>query len=64
VPENQRLSIAQISEKFTAQGYTVRKVELDDGVYEVYAIDKNGMHLEAKVDPATGQIISDRYDDH
>lgn len=63
VPRDQWLSVAQIAEKFAAQGYDVRKVEADDGLYEVYAIDKNGMRLEVYVHPATGEIVRG-YDDH
>lgn len=57
VPRAEWLSAAQITEKLAAQGYEVRKIEAEDGVYEVKAIDKNGARLEAYVHPATGEIV-------
>ncbi|NBN62938.1 PepSY domain-containing protein [Microvirga tunisiensis] len=63
VPKDQWLSVEQIAAKFKADGYDVRKVEIDDGVYEVYAIDAKGMRLEAHVHPATGEILKSGQDD-
>lgn len=57
VPRAEWLSVAQITEKLAAQGYEVRKIEAEDGVYEVKAMDKNGARLEAYVHPATGEIL-------
>lgn len=53
----QQLSIKDVTAKVTEMGYDVRKVERDDGCYEVYAIDKNGARLELKMHPVTGQIV-------
>ena len=36
---------AQITEKLTAEGYDVRKIEIEDGEIEVYAL-KDGQRLE------------------
>ncbi len=36
---------AQITEKMTAEGYDVRKIEMEDGEIEVYAV-KDGQRLE------------------
>ena len=57
VPPEQRMSIAQVTEKLTGQGYEVRKIESDDGVYEAYVIDQSGARLEVYVHPATGEIL-------
>jgi len=57
VPRDQWLSIAQVAEKLAGQGYQVRQIEADDGVYEVYAIDGNGARFEAYVHPATGEVL-------
>lgn len=57
-------SIAEIVTKLERQGYQVRGIELDDGVYEVKAIDSKGMRVEADFDPATGNTVRDwRQDD-
>jgi hypothetical protein len=57
VPRDQWLTIPQITEKFTAQGYDVRQVKVEKGGYEVYAIGKDGNRLEVYVHPATGEIL-------
>ncbi|WP_407493114.1 PepSY domain-containing protein [Pseudooceanicola sp. MF1-13] len=40
---------AQITEKLTAQGYDVRKIDAEDGMIEVYAL-KDGQRLELYLD--------------
>jgi hypothetical protein len=63
VPREQWLSIGQITDKLTAQGYQVRKVKAEDNGYEVDAVDKNGMRLEADIHPVTGEILKSEDDD-
>lgn len=62
VPADQWLSPAQTVEKLTAQGYRVREIEADDGVYEVELIDRNGVRIEVDVHPATGEFLPDHDD--
>lgn len=62
-PREQWLSIAQITEKFTSQGYDVRGVKVEKGGYEVYAIDKDGKRLETYVHPVSGEILKSEMDD-
>lgn len=62
VPREQWMSIAQVSEQLANQGYKVRKIEADDGVYEVDVTDRNGVRLEVYVHPATGALLG-REDD-
>lgn len=57
VPRDKWLTVMQITEKFTAQGYDVRQVKVEKGAYEVYAIAKDGKRLEVLVHPATGEIL-------
>lgn len=40
---------AQITEKLRAEGYEVRKIEMEDGMIEVYAL-KNGVRYELYLD--------------
>ena len=53
----EQLSVQAISEKATGMGYDVRKVERDDGCYEIYAIDKKGARVEIYMNPVTGAIL-------
>lgn len=62
-PRDQWKSVAQITESFVARGFEVRKVKIEDGVYEVYAIDKDGKRIEAYVHPVTGEILKQGVDD-
>lgn len=62
-PAGNWMSIGAIADQFTQKGYAVRGVEVDDGRYEVEAIDSNGMMIEAYVDPVTGRILRQERDD-
>lgn len=62
VPRGEWLSVAQVTEKLQAQGYTVREIESDDGAYEVELTSKDGLRIETHVHPATGEIMNG-YDD-
>lgn len=62
VPANEWLSPAEVIEKLSSQGYTVREIEADDGVYEVEMTDKNGVRIESHVHPATAKFLHG-YDD-
>lgn len=63
VSREQWLPITEIIEQFTTMGYQVRGIEDDDGVYEVEAIDPNGLWVKAHVDPVSGEILRERSDD-
>ncbi len=45
-----------IAHSLKAQGYKVRKVEVEDGCYEVYAM-KDGRKYEIYVNPTTGTVV-------
>ena len=63
VPRTQWLSVSEIAEKFEAMGYQIHEIEVEDGVYEIEAVDKNGMRVEAYVHPATGDVLEEKADD-
>lgn len=46
-------SEAELIEKITAEGWTVRKVKEDGGCYEVYGRDPQDRRVEAYFDPLT-----------
>lgn len=55
-----REAVQQMAEK---QGWTVRRIKIDDGCYEIDGLDAQGRTVEATVDPATLTIISLEYED-
>jgi len=59
-PEAERLSVDQITQKLKEQGYTVRKIEVSHGCYEVKGTDAKGARVEMYIDPATAEIIGRR----
>jgi hypothetical protein len=46
-----------IKGKLSALGYEIRKIEAENGCYEVKATDKNGAKVELYVHPVTGEVI-------
>ena len=51
----------QIQQKLTAEGYEVRKIKSEDGLYEAYAI-KDGQKFEVYLD-ANLNIVRTKIDD-
>ncbi|WP_041320232.1 PepSY domain-containing protein [Hyphomicrobium denitrificans] len=62
IPVEKWLSTSDVTQKLTAQGYNVTKIEADDGVYEFDALDANGVRIEGHANPATGEVLTG-YDD-
>ncbi len=44
-------------------GWTVRRIKIDDGCYEIDGRDANGRLIEVTVHPSTLQIIELEYED-
>lgn len=55
-----RAAVQQMAE---AQGWTVRRIKIDDGCYEVDASDAEGHAIEVKVDPSTLAIMEFEFED-
>ena len=55
--DGQQLSIQDITAKAEELGYKVRKVEREDGCFEVYAVGKDGARIELYMDPVTGAVV-------
>lgn len=53
------MTVAQITDKYTAAGYQVRNIKTEDNGYELYAIDRDGNRIEVYLDPRTGEITGD-----
>jgi hypothetical protein len=62
-PKDQWKSEDAIKTTATDMGYTVRRVKVEDGCYEVYGIDKDGNKVEALFDPVSGNMVSDKDSD-
>ncbi len=52
----------EITKSLEAQGYTVRKVETEDGYLEAYAL-RDGERYEIYVDSQTGKVVKIEADD-
>ena len=62
------MSVDQITQKLTGEGYKVRRVKVEDGAYEVYALDANGKivrfgALMIDDDGKVEKLIEGRYKD-
>lgn len=55
-----RDAVAQLAE---ANGWTVRRIKIDDGCYEVDGRDAEGHLIEVKLDPATLRVVEFEYED-
>ncbi len=63
-PRAEWMSISALSQKLEAQGYTIREIDTEYGLYEVEMFDANGMRVEAYLHPVTGEPVRRRgYDD-
>ena len=47
----------------TENSWTVRRIKIDDGCYEINGSDAQGRSIEVTVHPATLQVIEVEYDD-
>jgi len=57
------MSVQQVTDMLTSQGYTVRDVEIDDGLFEIEARDRDGKWIEAKIHPVSGEVLHKKLDD-
>lgn len=53
-----REAVARLAEQ---NGWTVRRIKIDDGCYEIDGNDAAGRRVEVKVHPATLQVIEIEY---
>lgn len=55
-----RESVARLAQD---NGWTVRRIKIDDGCYEIKGSDANGRRIEVTVDPGTLRVIEVEYKD-
>ncbi|MBO6882497.1 MAG: PepSY domain-containing protein [Marivita sp.] len=53
--------VTEITNKLTAEGYEVRKIDMEDGMIEAYVL-KNGQRYELYLDAALN-VVSTKIDD-
>jgi hypothetical protein len=56
------LSLSDIESRLTAEGITIREIELRDAVVEVEGRDAQGREVELLVDRRNGEILSRKLD--
>ncbi len=57
VPMAQWQSRRAVEQMASERGWTVRRIKVDDGCYEIRGQDENGRDIEVKVDPASLAIV-------
>lgn len=53
-----REAVQQLAQQ---NGWTVRRITIDDGCYEIDGVAADGRRVEAKVDPATLELLKTEY---
>ena len=56
-PEENWKPQAELEKILTEKGWTVRRIKVDGGCYEVYAIDASGEKVEAYFHPLTLEAV-------
>lgn len=62
-PKDRWLSADAIKSKAESMGYQVRRVQEEDGCWEVYAITADGKRAEVYLEPTTGTVVAQNIDD-
>jgi hypothetical protein len=52
-PQESWQSQSKLEEELTKKGWTVRRIKIDGGCYEVYALNEKGERVEAYFHPQT-----------
>jgi len=55
-----RDAVAQLAEK---NGWTVRRIKVDDGCYEIVGRDADGRQIEVKIHPGTLEVMELEHED-
>lgn len=62
-PEENWKPSEELVELLIEKGWEVRRVKVDGGCYEVYALDENGERVEAYFDPVTFDLVAAEHED-
>jgi hypothetical protein len=61
--QDQWMSQDAIKAKFAADGTEIRRIKVEDGCYEVYAVTKDGRRIEQVVNPVSGAVVGTEGDE-
>ncbi len=61
-PKDKWLTEDAVKAKAEKDGYEVRKVKIEDGCYELYAVDAKGAKVEMLVNPGSGEVVGTEDD--
>ena len=56
-PESGWQSEEALKQKLTAQGWSIRRIKVDGGCYEVYAVNDKGQRVETYFHPVTFEHV-------
>ena len=51
-----------LQKKLETQGWTIKRMDTEDGCYEVYALDQQGRRVEAYFNPKTLEPVSTKVE--
>jgi len=57
VPMKDWQSRAEVVRFIEAQGWVVQRVRIDDGCYEVYGLNGEGLNIEVRINPGSLEIM-------
>ena len=60
VPEADRQPVEALQQKLEGEGWQIKKIKMDDGCYEVYAVTDTGERIEAYFDPKTFAMVKSK----
>ena len=60
VPEAARQPIEALQQKLESDGWQVKKIKMDDGCYEAYAVTDTGQRVEAYFEPRTFELLKSK----
>lgn len=63
VPMNQWQPKESVEKMANSRGWTVTRIKIDDGCYEIRGSDNTGRAFKAKIDPANLAIVKLKYKD-
>ena len=55
---------SKVREMAQSQGWTVKRIKIDDGCYEVIGKDASGQSIEVRIDPATLSVLEIETTNH
>ena len=61
VPMDQWQSRAAVQKMAEARGWTVSRIRIDDGCYQIKGTDENGQAFKAKLDPSNLAIVKMKH---